>query len=459
MKRLKTELPKAFREQMQARLGAEFSDFEASLQEPAPVSIRINRWKTEGRTDALEGLPAVPWHPEGRYLPDRPVFTLDPLFHAGGYYVQEASSMVLYQALGRIFPQKSPLRILDLCASPGGKSTLLASWMPEGSLLVSTVVIHSRTGALQDNLERWGYAGTFTSSYDPAQFERLPGFFDLVLVDAPCSGEGLFRKDPMAVNEWSEEQVRVCAARQQRILSAARKLVRPGGFLIYSTCTYNSLENEGNAGWLAGRGMIPVAVDMEAGWNIASGRIGYQVYPHRVKGEGFYFAVFRQGEGGRMKPGVPRKFSSLVPVHKKLLPHLKGWLRRPEGHFHLAKPDQAVVSAPLGLEEDLLLLDHLLPKGVWFKETGRFKGTSFVPGHPLALHEMLSDEVGFVTLSRGECLSFLKKELAALPAGAPAGWLLVRYQGVNLGWVKNLGHRVNNYFPKDWRIRMDLRET
>ncbi len=454
---MNTQLPAAFQDEIRAQLGPEFPDFERALQEPAPVSLRINSWKNSRKDDSLPGPDPVPWHPDGRYLNERPVFTLDPVFHAGGYYVQEASSMILRYALDQVMPGKRPLRILDLCASPGGKSTLLASWMPGGSLLLANEAIQSRVGPLQDNLERWGYANTFTCSYDPAQFEKLEGFFDLVLVDAPCSGEGLFRKDPAAIDEWSADQVRLCVARQQRILGAARKLVSPGGYLVYSTCTYNDQENEGNARWLSHQGLSPVKLDMPSEWKIVEKGLGYQMFPHKVRGEGFYFSVFRRTEGYSAKFNVRNKFSSLAPAHKRQVTVMKEWLNNPDSYFHLLKPDGGIVSLSVSLEHDLILLDRLLPKGVWFKETGQFKGSDFLPGHALALGEMITGGLGSVTLEKGDALSFLKKETIVIPE-SPKGWLLMKYGDFHLGWVKNLGNRVNNYYPKDWRIRMDIRE-
>lgn len=443
---------------MMAQLGSTFPDFRDSLAEPTPVSIRINTWKSAIGKDSYENLEPVSWHPNGRYLPERPVFTLDPLFHAGAYYVQEASSMALHFALQQITRVRRPLRILDLCASPGGKSTLLASWMPEHSLLLSNEVIQSRVGPLQDNMERWGYANTFTCSYDPAQFDKLTGFFDIVLVDAPCSGEGLFRKDPDAVNEWSEDQVKTCVARQRRILASAQKLVCQGGHLLFSTCTYNDQENEENAAWLAEKSLEPVKINFPEGWNVVDKKYGHQFYPHKVRGEGFYFAVFRQTEGVGMRAKLPRQFSGLNPIHKRQIPILKNWVKASDQYFHLLRPDETVLTASLALQNDLLLLDHLLPKGVWMKDIGQFKGNDFIPSHALALNEIIGEDLASIDLGRSESLHFLRKETVVLQ-NVPKGWLLVRYEGTHLGWIKNIGNRINNYFPKEWRIRMEVEEV
>ena len=246
-------LPDAFAAQMQQQLGSDYEAFAAALATPPPVSIRLNPRKP---AVDIVGLTPVPWCAEGFYLPSRPVFTLDPLFQAGAYYVQEASSMLLAEAIRQTvgkrkpYAGQAPLKALDLCAAPGGKSTLLASALPPHSVLVCNEVIRSRVPVLRENIDKWGYANVVVSHHDPDDFAPLAGFFDLVMIDAPCSGEGLFRKDPKAMNEWSPEHVMLCAARQGRILAASAPLVAEDGWLIYSTCTYNDAENRQAMQWL-----------------------------------------------------------------------------------------------------------------------------------------------------------------------------------------------------------------
>jgi 16S rRNA C967 or C1407 C5-methylase (RsmB/RsmF family) len=445
---------------MKAQLGAGFSLFADTLATEPPVSIRLNPAK---QGYEATGLAPVPWHPEGYYLSARPVFTLDPVFHAGGYYVQEASSMVLHEVLNQCLPagqRHTPLRILDLCAAPGGKSTLLASWMPAGSLLLANEVIRSRVTVLKENLARWGHPGTFTCSYDPEAFVQLHGFFDIVLVDAPCSGEGLFRKDPDAIQEWSPEHVQLCSARQRRILSAAVSLVAPGGLLLYSTCTYNELENDQNAQWLAEHHKLThLNVALPAEWGIRARDYGYQCYPHRLRGEGFYFAAFRQTAGRPFSGKAARYMDKLKSksLHKREEATLAEWVTDPSDYFFVQRPDDTVLGAPKSLREDLLYLDAALPQGVWLREIGLFKGKDFIPAQDLAMSTAIAPLLPAVELDRDTSLHFLKKENIVLP-DAPKGWLLARYQGLNLGWMKNLGNRVNNYLPKEWRIRMDIRE-
>lgn len=374
--------------------------------------------------------------------------------------------MVLHEVLNQCIPSRGPfrprpLRILDLCAAPGGKSTLLASWMPPESLLLSNEVIRSRVTVLKENLERWGNPNTFTCSYDPEAFSKLNGFFDVVLVDAPCSGEGLFRKDPDAVNEWSPDHVQLCSARQRRILSAAVSLVAPGGVLLYSTCTYNEPENDQNAQWLAdNQNLSPLQLDLPKEWGIVSRSIGYQCYPHRLRGEGFYFAAFRQTMGAAFQGKAARFMGKLKSksLHKREEAALVDWLDPSADFFFVQRPDDTVLGAPKYLREDLLFLDAALPQGVWLREMGLFKGKDLIPAQDLAMSTAVSKSLPAIELDRETSLHFLKKENIILP-DAPKGWLLAQHNGLNLGWMKNLGNRVNNYLPKDWRIRMDLREV
>ena len=450
---------------MKAQLGTDFETFEAALTSAPPVSIRLNPSKLPLTAHPASGdervtfQNPVPWQSNAYYLSERPVFTLDPAFHSGAYYVQEASSMILNDVIRQLFPTPYPLRALDLCAAPGGKSTLMASSLPEGSLLLANEVIRSRVSVLKDNLDRWGYSTTFTSNYDPESFTKLAGFFDVILVDAPCSGEGLFRKDPHAREEWSEDHVSLCAARQRRILSAAVKLLAPGGILLYSTCTYNDSENTENAGWLSNHHQLDhLRLNFPKAWGITEKAFGYQLYPHRVSGEGFYFAAFRQTHGYAFHSKPFRHFDKLKPLQKRQETTLKNWVGNSDDFFFMQRTDETILAAPKDLREDLLFLDNALPQGVWLKDIGQFKGHDFIPSHSLALSRAILPDLPGTDLDKDTALHFLKKENLVIP-DSPKGWLLARYQGINLGWMKNIGNRMNNYLPKDWRIRMDIREV
>lgn len=459
----KLTLPVAFQARMQAKLGDEYPDFLTALTQEPPVSIRINPRKNQLNTSGLE---PVPWCADGFYLPERPVFTLDPLFQAGAYYVQEASSMLISEALKQSVSKQRPLseyplRVLDLCAAPGGKSTLLASSLHPDSILVSNEVIRTRVPVLRENIEKWGFPNVVISNHDPDGFRELTGFFDVVLVDAPCSGEGLFRKDNQAVNEWSEENVQLCSARQKRILAVATQLVTESGLLIYCTCTYNDDENLDNARYLLDQGFTSRSLDLPTQWGVELIKLGevsgYQCYPHRVKGEGFFLSVFQQKQ--RLDIPVrqkPRGFKSLKALHPKQVAKLTGLLANPTGFSYWQKPNQDVIAIPIALENDLIWLDSALYNKGFGLEMGQFKGDDFIPAHALALSTAISPMVPGVELSKEDALRYFKKENLVL-AEPVRGWLVARYQGVNLGWMKGIGTRVNNYLPKDWRIRMDLK--
>ncbi len=482
-------LPPPFVRQMQSLLGAEWPLLEAALQTPPPVSIRFNPKKTVDvgqwtldlprppipqstnqpitqttsqpitqSTSQPINLSPVPWHSLGHYLSERPIFTLDPTFHAGAYYVQEASSMFIREALRQTVDFSKPLKILDLCAAPGGKSTILADLASPESLLVSNETIRPRTAPLRENLERWGNPNIAVTSGEVEEFAVLEDWFDVIVADAPCSGEGLFRKDPDAMKEWSLPHVEFCSARQKRILAAAVKALAPGGILLFSTCTYNTDENDGNISWIGKTfDLEPIALSIPAEWGIlqtAAG--GYQCYPHHVKGEGFFLAVFRKKEGPATKHNPASGYKSIKPLSKNLLPQAAEWLAPGTEARFFQTPSGEVLALPAVLENDFLLLDRFL-KTKWFGTViGEFKGKDFVPSHALALSLWANPTLPFIDLEREKALLFLKKETFDPPTDAPKGWTLARFAGLNLGWVKILPNRFNNYLPQERRIRMAI---
>lgn len=449
------ELPKAFTERMQAQLGSEWPDFLDALNTPPPVSIRRNPLKPYQLKEISGG---VKWNSDGFYLPERPVFTLDPAFHTGAYYVQEASSMFVGEAIRQLLPGRSPANALDLCAAPGGKSTLLLSGLPPGSLLLANEVIRSRYQSLRHNLVKWGYPNACSSMHDSRDFGALTGFFDLILVDAPCSGEGLFRKDPGAAEEWSEEHIQLCAGRQKRILADAVGLLAPEGLLLYCTCTYNQQENEENAQWLKDTfGLNPEPLEMDAEWGISQSGLGYQFFPHRVRGEGFYLAAFRKSEGQsyngpKLREMAPKGYQALPRKQKE---SISKWIKDPESLVFFQHATGQVIALPEGLQEPVTRLSQSLSRFQAGIELGQFKNNDFVPAHALALSGLVAEAVPRAGLERESALRYLKKENIDLE-GIPEGWVLATYEGLGLGWMKVLKNRINNYFPKDWRIRMAL---
>lgn len=458
---IQTMLPPPFLRQMQTLLGDEYPAFIAAMQELPPVSVRLNPGKSPGeQTWSFQGaLQPVPWHPEGFYLEQRPVFTLDPLFHAGAYYVQEASSMFLYEALRQTVDFSKSLKVLDLCAAPGGKSTLLASMLDDNSLLVSNEVIRQRVGVLRENMEKWGCPNVAVTGAEAGEFAALDGWFDVIVADAPCSGEGLFRKDHEAVHEWSPAQVELCAVRQRRILADVLPALAPGGVLAYSTCTYNRQEDDDNVVWLQKTFDLElVALNLPPDWNIVHTTAGgYQFFPHRLRGEGFFIALLRKKDGPSGKNTPPARFKNIQPLGKKQAPTLVEWLSPTFEASFFETPSGDVLALPAALETEYRVLDGVL-KNKWFGvNTGSFKGPDFIPSHALALSSMASPTLPHIDFSREQALRFLKKEVFELPAGAPQkGWALARFGGLNLGWLKIVPNRWNNYLPQERRIRMEL---
>ncbi len=446
--------PTAFLDRMKSDLGSEFPDFLAALEQPAPVSIRLNPSK---KVDAFGSAEPIPWHPDGRYLAERPSFTLDPSFHAGAYYVQEASSMLIFEALRQTVDLGQKQRVLDLCAAPGGKSTLLLSAISRDSFLVSNEVIQNRIAPLKMNLEKWGHANVAVTNHDSEDFERLSGYFDVVLVDAPCSGEGLFRKDEDAAGHWSEASVELCAARQRRILTAAAELVGQGGVLIYSTCTFNAAENESNVKWLAETcGFEHVPLVLNTDWDVVEKERGYQCYPHRVRGEGFYFAVLRKTAETKtpfIKYYVPKEWQRIV---EKQLGVFERWVSQPADYEYFTKPEGMVVAVPSQLTEEFFAIGSVLKKRSVGMEIGELKNKDFIPSHTLALANFLHPHLPKAYLTKEQALLFLKKE-NIWEADWERGWTLATYENLPLGWMKVLDNRSNNYLPMGWRIRMDVR--
>lgn len=446
-------LPEAFRALCEERLGSdEAVRLCASLETPSPVSIRYNPYKST-RPD---GGRRVPWSRYGYYLEERPSFTLDPWFHAGAYYVQEASSMFIEHLYRTLFTEEQSPRILDLCAAPGGKTTLLASLVGVEGLVVANEVIRARALTLADNVRKWGLGNVVVTNNDPAHLGAYEHFFDLILVDAPCSGEGMFRKTPEARGEWSPEAVKLCAARDRRILADIWGALRPGGVLMFSTCTFNDLENEGTLRWLLDEyGAEPVEISCDPEWGIVCGQEGeiptFRFYPHRLEGEGFFAAVLRKSEG-RSRERVPKPRKSLfAEPNKNERAELARWVGQPE-YMQFARVGdsfyayyRASFPAVRQLSEGL----SVVTSGI---QCGELYGGKLKPEHPLALfHDLHSEVVPRTELSLDESLNYLRKKDVD-PTPLAEGINLVTYQGLPLGWIKRIGRRCNNLYPTGWRI-------
>ncbi len=428
----------------------------AAHQQPAITSARLHPVKGDGIMADNE---QVAWCSEGRYLEQRPVFTTDPLYHAGAYYVQEASSMFLDYVIRQLVTERNGLRVLDLCAAPGGKSTLIASLLGKDSLLVSNEVIRTRASILEENMTRWGYMNTWVTSNDPRDFGKLEGYFDIIVVDAPCSGSGLFRKDERALDEWSENNVQLCAQRQQRILADVWPSLKHNGILIYATCSYSPQEDEEIEDWLADSfdaESLPVNVPAE--WGITttvSPRhhfTGYRFFPGKVKGEGFFLAAIRKKDGQENMKRLRFKSMNDAKV-AALCSHLlkdEDWVCLPAIDGYNA--------VRISHEEDYRLLQKHVYLRKWGLHLGSPVKNDWLPAHEVALSIDKADTLPMVEADKEHALKFLKKEDAGFN-DLPKGWYLVCYKGRALGWIKALGNRVNNYLPKHWRIRMEINDA
>lgn len=420
------QLPQDFEHLMRQQIGdVEYEALAKALDEEPITSIRLNTHKpcsTFSETDDSTCKPTceqpstvggyttpVPWCQDGFYLKERPQFTLDPLFHAGCYYVQEASSMFLSHLLHTYLPTLtdggSPITALDLCAAPGGKSTLIQNALPEGSTLIANEPIRQRAQILRENIIKWGNPNAIvTSNYAP-DFQPLGTVFDLIVCDAPCSGEGMFRKDPDSIKEWSLQNVETCWKRQREIVTDIWDTLRDGGLFIYSTCTYNHFEDEDNVQWIAeelGAEILPLCDNPS--WGIQGGHF----FPHHTRGEGFFVAVLRK-QGGNNRRAIDQK-----KLHKHL---------------------------------------HVLLEGVEHGTAVDKKGTIEPHHHEAMATSTDKGKYPSVELTLDEALDYLRCEALHLPSETPRGYIMVTYLGHPLGFCKNIGNRANNLYPKEWRIR------
>ena len=425
--------------------------FEAVHANGEPItSIRLNPSKKINQLafSPIRQPDRVPWTGLGYYLDIRPSFTFDPLFHAGCYYVQEASSMFLEQAVRQTVDLEQPLRVLDLSAAPGGKSTHLQSLISKDSLLVSNEVIRSRANILKDNIIKWGAENVVVTNNDPAGFSALGNYFDVIVVDAPCSGSGLFRKDPEAIGEWSGNNVQLCSQRQQRILADVLPALKKGGVLIYSTCSYSKEEDEEIVSWLLKEFALDhLPLTLDPSWGITDTGSGYRFWPDKVKGEGFFIACFQNrteedevAVKGRSKPSVPVKAE---------LELLGKWVKKDGMTF--VKHENTVYAWPQSLAADFALLLEkmkLIYSGV---RAGELMRDKFLPDHALAMSGLVQHSVPRMELSQEQAIRYLqRKDMEVAVAGR--GWQLVTFREHPLGWVNVLPSRINNYYPKELRI-------
>jgi 16S rRNA C967 or C1407 C5-methylase (RsmB/RsmF family)/NOL1/NOP2/fmu family ribosome biogenesis protein len=456
-------LPAALIRSLQNVKGFDEEPFISIHQSGAVVtSVRFNPGKIFNLQSSIFNTQSerVPWSSNGYYLPERPSFTSDPLFHAGAYYVQEASSMFLEEAIRQTVDLLKPLKILDLCAAPGGKSTLIQSIISKDSLLVSNEVIKTRANIVCENITKWGAANVIVTNNDPADFQRLQNYFDVVVVDAPCSGSGLFRKDPSAVEEWSENNVQLCAQRQQRILADIMPSLKEGSVLIYSTCSYSQQEDEDIADWLAEEFKVQsLKLKVEENWNIVETisekekSYGYRFYPGKVKGEGFFIAAFRTKQQapnsyreGDRQANKRRSEKLSVKETEILKPYLDD-----TGSLFFIKQNEEIIALPVQLEHGL----ESIQSSLYIKKAGTKLGTlirnELIPAHELAVSNIIDASVPRYEVDREVALQYLRKEEIKINTDV-RGWLLLTHQQLPMGWVKIMSNRINNYYPAAWRI-------
>lgn len=446
------DLPIDWVGRIREQYGNDVEKLLSAFNEPPVTSVRKHPHKGESQHFSNP----VPWHPNGFYLDERPVFTLDPAFHTGTYYVQEASSMFLREALQQTVALNDNLNVLDLCAAPGGKSTLILSELNQNSLIVANEVVSSRVPALRHNLIKWGYPNALVTNHHPSDFSELERFFDLVVIDAPCSGEGLFRKDPNAVKEWTVEHASQCAIRQQHIMDSAIPLLKSGGVLIYSTCTFNPEENERNVErWLNQYHLELVELRIPDTWGIKTGAFGYHFHPHSLMGEGFFLSVLRKNSADTTKNIKVKKLQNHTILNQK---ELKDWINEDNPILFFKKPNDEIIAIPEQLIDRITFVANTLQKRSVGISMGSIKGGSLVPAHELAQSLLLNTSIPKIELEPEDALLFLKKENFKYPEQAEIGWNLISYKGWGLGWVKKLPNRLNNYLPNELRIRMEIPE-
>lgn len=437
------EIPAGFIREIQSYGSPLTHGLEAALDGEPSVAVRVNPAKSipEGK---WPGARRVPWCGEGFYLPERPLFTADPHLHQGRYYVQDASSMIIARVVAGL-AGGSPVSYLDACAAPGGKTTAALAALPSGSAAVANEFDRKRHIILCENLAKWGVATTVTQG-SVSRFRDYPATFDIVAADVPCSGEGMMRKDAEARRQWSETLTMQCAALQREIVADLWKAVKPGGYLVYSTCTFNRHENEENVEWiidtLGGESVVPQGIDPS--WGIAPGidtdAHCMRFMPHRLDGEGLFMAIVRKSDEAEGK--APRATRGQSVRHDRRYDHCRQWIASPE----------AIISP-----EGNRLLAHIpsaLPPALWPRiELGEIKGKDIVPSQQLAMSTMIDvGQFNSCEVSAETALAYLRRE--AVNIDAPRGFVLLTFDGLPLGWVKNLGNRANNLYPQEWRIRM-----
>jgi 16S rRNA C967 or C1407 C5-methylase (RsmB/RsmF family)/NOL1/NOP2/fmu family ribosome biogenesis protein len=453
-------IPQAFLERIAAYRSPYLAELGQALATTEPeVSLRVNPAK--GATVPPAADLVKWWGRGGFYLPERLPFTFDPALHQGLYYVQDAASMAIAAIVSHLSEDGCPLRYLDSCAAPGGKTTAAIDALPAGSLVVANEYDFRRANILAENVAKWGNPRVVVSRGDTAKLSALGGFFDIVAADVPCSGEGMMRKDAEAAAQWSPALVAECAARQRQIVDNVWSALRPGGYMIYSTCTFNRDEDEDIVDYIVSEyGAHTIAIPaLDEHPEIAPAIFGdnrcYRFIPGRTRGEGLFVSVLQKPEDAAT--GKPKKVkqrdnktkSALTAEHTKLA---KAWLQG-DYDFRLAADGESLYAVPKDITDAVSLLSSALDVVDLCLCVGRIKGRDLIPSQQLALSLALNRSAfARVDVDYATALTYLRRETIAAPEGAPRGFNLLYFDNVPLGFVKNLGNRVNNIYPAPWRI-------
>lgn len=438
-----------------------FELYIKGMEQEAPTSIRLNPFKCPSNTTLLgeANTQLVPWCPStGRYLSSRRNFTFDPLLHAGMYYVQEASSMFVDLAIRQYV--KEPVRMLDLCAAPGGKSTAVRAALPKGSLLFSNEPMRTRSQILAENLQKFGHPDVIVTNNYPRDYQKAKLQFDVILTDVPCSGEGMFRKDEGAIQEWSTTNVNNCWQLQREIVSDIWNCLKPGGILIYSTCTFNAHEDEENVDWIAeelGAEILPINTDPS--WNITGCLLKeepmYHFIPGVTLGEGLFLAVLRKNGASETSEKKKReKKDKKKAGQAKNTPKIPtNWLQDERSWSYLSTESEvyAIASEWEGTLAEARKSLKVIHAGI---KLGSIKGKDLIPDQSLALSTELNKETfPHVDLAYEDAIKYLRKEAITLPPDTPRGYVLITYRSQPIGWGKNIGNRANNLYPQEWKIK------
>ena len=430
-----------------------------SLVTVPAVSIRINPHKTP-ITPFTIGLEPILWCKDGFYLKERPVFTLDPLFHAGAYYVQEASSMIVGHAFSQLFPDTKNLRILDSCAAPGGKSTQIASLLDDSSLLVSNEIMRNRAMILSENMQKWGQSNVVVSNADPKLLGNIPGYFDAMIIDAPCSGEGMFRKDETAIKEWSLANVANCVQRQKQILTDLWDALKENGIVFYSTCTFNTKENEELAQWICEElGAESIKISIDGNWGITpvefNGIHSLRCFPYKCKGEGFSLMVLRKTTSSEKYKTVTKGKSFFTAVPKNIEAEIKNYITK-EGFSFVQNTAGDIYTFPKQFEAEITQIGNTVKVVHAGTPVAQVKGKDIIPNPAFAFSTIINkDAFNISEISKETALLYLSRGNFLLP-DAENGWQLLIHENIPIGFVKNLGNRINNPYPMEWRIRMSI---